>query len=257
MTTWIRFESNGTAGFGTLDGDTIMVHKGNMFDSPTATGKTVMLADVKVLPPCKPSKMLALWNNYNMLAAKLELTPPPEPLYFVKVSTSFSGQGDIVHRPKSYDGPVVFEGELGVVIGKTTKEISEDQAADHIFGYTCINDITAASVLPKDETFPQWTRAKGYDGFGVFGPVISTDVDPLEKNVKVILNGDVRQDYPLSDMIFKPHQLVSLLSHDMTLLAGDVICVGTNVGVGSMKQPSNDVSVTIDGIGTLENIFKN
>jgi 2-keto-4-pentenoate hydratase/2-oxohepta-3-ene-1,7-dioic acid hydratase in catechol pathway len=201
--------------------------------------------------------MLALWNNYNMLAAKLELTPPPEPLYFVKVSTSFSGQGDTVYRPKSYYGPAVFEGDLGVIIGKMSKEISENETADHIFGYTCINDITAATVIPKDATFPQRTRAKGYDGFGVFGPVISTDVNPLGKNVKVILDGDVRQDYPLSDMIFEPLQLVSLLSHDMTLLPGDVICVGTNVGVGSMKQPSNDVSVTIGGIGTLENIFKN
>ena len=152
---------------------------------------------------------------------------------------------------------MIFEGELGIVIGKTTKEISEEEAADHIFGYTCINDITAAGIIPKDETFAQWSRAKGYDGFGVFGPVISTDVDPLVKNLTVVLNGDVRQDYPLSNMIFKPHQLVSLLSYDMTLLPGDVICVGTNVGVGSMKLPSNDVAVTIDGIGTLENTFKN
>ncbi|MBT3907200.1 MAG: fumarylacetoacetate hydrolase family protein [Rhodospirillaceae bacterium] len=257
MTTWIRFESGGATNFGTFDGDKITIHHGNMFDNPSATSETVALADVNVLTPCEPSKMLALWNNYGMLATKLELTPPPEPLYFIKANSSFAAQKETVHRPKNYDGPVIFEGELGVVIGKATKEISEEDAADHIFGYTCINDITAAGIIPKDETFAQWSRAKGYDGFGVFGPVISTDVDPLEKNLTVVLNGDVRQDYPLSDMIFKPHQLVSLLSHDMTLLPGDVICVGTNVGVGSMKLPSNDVAVTIDGIGTLENVFKN
>lgn len=92
-----------------------------MFDSPSVTNKIVALADVNVLIPCEPSKMLALWNNYNILAAKLKLTPLPAPLDFVKVSTSVSGQGDTVHRPKSYAGPVVFEGELGIVIGQMTK----------------------------------------------------------------------------------------------------------------------------------------
>lgn len=219
--------------------------------------QAVALANVKVLTPCEPSKMLALWNNYGMLATKLELTPPPEPLFFIKANSSFAGQGDTVHRPKSYDGPIVFEGELGIVIGKKTKEIFENQAADHIFGYTCINDITAAGIIPKDETFPQWSRAKGYDGFGVFGSVISTDVNPLEKNLTVVLNGDARQDYPLPGMLIKPHKLVGLLSHGMTLIPGDVICVGTDVGVGSMKLPSNDVAVTIEGTGTLENTFRN
>jgi len=257
MATWIRFESGGKAAFGTLDGGAIIVHEGDMFNDPKATGETVELAAVKVLTPTEPTKMIALWNNYHALAAKMEMPEPPEPLYLLKAPSSFEAHGQTVYRPKSYDGPVVYEGELGIVIGRTAKEITEAQAPDHIFGYTCINDITASKIISKDETFAQWVRAKSFDGFGVFGPVISTDVDPLEKSVVLVLNGDERQNYPLSDMIFQPHRLVSLLSHDMTLCPGDVICVGTSVGVGSMKEPTNDVSVTIDGIGTLENVFEN
>jgi 2-keto-4-pentenoate hydratase/2-oxohepta-3-ene-1,7-dioic acid hydratase in catechol pathway len=150
---------------------------------------------------------------------------------------------------------VVYEGELGIVIGRAISNASESEAAEAIFGYTCVNDITASDIIARDKTFAQWARAKSFDGFGPFGPVIATGLDVNALHVRTELNGKERQNYPLNDMIFSPALLVSLLSRDMTLLPGDLICCGTSLGVGSMKEPVNTVSVTIDGIGTLTNRF--
>jgi 2-keto-4-pentenoate hydratase/2-oxohepta-3-ene-1,7-dioic acid hydratase in catechol pathway len=146
----------------------------------------------------------------------------------------------------------VFEGELGIVIGKTTKDVAVGQAMDHVFGYTCANDVTAVDILQRDPSFAQWVRAKGFDTFCPFGPAVVTGLDPATLNVKTLLDGVVRQDYPISDMRFSVEQIVSMISHDMTLLPGDIILCGTSVGVGSMK-PGSTVEVEIGGIGKLSN----
>ena len=252
---WIRFERGGQTGFGTLRDGVIQIHEGDMFAAPRATSATVPLAEVTLLTPCVPTKMIALWNNFHALAAKLNLTAPPEPLYLLKAPNSFLAGRQTIRVPASYAGKVVYEGELGVVIGKRAANVSEADAAQYIFGYTCSNDVTAAEIIQKDPTFAQWTRAKGFDSFGVFGPVIATDVNPLDLHVKTLLAGKERQNYPVSDMIFKPAQIVSLISRDMTLYPGDVISCGTSVGVGSMK-PGSRVEIVIDGIGTLSNEYK-
>ncbi|MDL2284650.1 fumarylacetoacetate hydrolase family protein [Oxalobacter sp. OttesenSCG-928-P03] len=255
MKSWVRFEQGSQIGFGLMEGDTIAVYTGNMFDNPTATGQTVNRADVKLLTPCVPSKMILLWNNFNALAARLGSPVPTEPLYLLKPGTAFIGDGDAVKKPKSYDGKVVYEGELAIVIGKRCKEVSEAEADSYIFGYTCSNDVTAGEIIQKDPTFAQWTRAKGFDTFGSFGPGIVTGIDPNKLVVKTILNGDERQNYPISDMVFTPQKLVSMISHDMTLEPGDIISCGTSVGVGSMR-PGSTVEVIIDGVGRLVNRYE-
>jgi 2-keto-4-pentenoate hydratase/2-oxohepta-3-ene-1,7-dioic acid hydratase in catechol pathway len=254
MTHWLRFQNQSQTAFGTLEGDTISVYRGDMYDQPQPTGERVALQDVTLLTPCVPSKMVALWNNFHALAAKLGQAIPPEPLYFLKANTSFHPHGAPIRVPDSYAGKVVFEGELGVVIGKTCRHVSAADAPAHIFGYTCINDVTAAELLNRDASFAQWTRAKSFDTFGVFGPVIATGLDPATLSVRTILNDQERQNYPVADMIFSPAQLVNLISQDMTLMPGDVIACGTSVGVGSMK-PGSDISVIIEGIGTLHNRY--
>jgi len=256
MKKWVRFDQAGKQAFGTLDGDTIAVYSGNMFDNPTPTGDKVNLSQVKLLTPCTPSKMVLLWNNFHSLAAKLGVAIPTEPLFLLKAGTSFIGEGDVIKKPNSYNGKVVYEGELGIVIGKRCKEVSEADAKDYIFGYTCSNDVTAGEIIQKDPTFAQWTRAKGFDTFGSFGPAIVSGIDdPNTLVIKTILNGDERQNYPVSDMVFTPHKLVSMLSQDMTLEPGDIISCGTSVGVGSMKQGSK-VEVVIDGVGHLTNTYE-
>ena len=257
MTRWLRFEHDGREGFGSLEDGTVTVHEGDLFAGPAATGETLALEAVTVLTPTRPGKMVALWNNFHALARKLELSPPEEPLYFLKANSSFLADGQTIRRPASYGGRVVYEGELGIVIGKPCRAVRETDAAAHIFGYCCINDVTAVDLLKKDATFDQWTRAKSFDGFGVFGPVVATGLDPAGLSIKTVLNGDERQNYPVADMIFPPARLVSLISQDMTLLPGDVIACGTSLGVGSMKEPRNTVEVTIEGIGTLANVFEN
>ncbi len=255
MAKWVRFTDGAATGFGRVEGDQIAVHAGDMFGAAQPTGETRPLAGAQLAAPCDPTKIIALWNNFHGLAAKLNVAEPAEPLYLLKSTTTVAAPDAEVRRPPAYSGKTVYEGELGIVIGRTARNISEDEAAEHIFGYTIVNDLTAADILNKDPTFPQWARAKGFDGYGPFGPWIVTDLDPATASVRTVLNGAERQNYPLSDMIFPPAKLVALLSQDMTLNPGDLIACGTSIGVGSMKEPRNEVDVSIDGIGTLRTIF--
>jgi 2-keto-4-pentenoate hydratase/2-oxohepta-3-ene-1,7-dioic acid hydratase in catechol pathway len=252
---WVRFEHAGRTRFGTLSEGRISVYEGDMFAYPQATSEQAPLETVKLLTPCVPSKMIALWNNFHALGKKLGVAVPAEPLYLLKSSNSFLAHAEVIRKPRSYDGKIVFEGELGIVIGKTCKEVSEDAAAEYIFGYTCVNDVTAAEIINRDSMFSQWCRAKSFDTFGVFGPAIATGLDPSKLTIKTILNGEERQSYPIADMIFPAPRLVSLLSQDMTLNPGDLIACGTSVGVGSMK-PGSLIEVDIDGIGRLANRFE-
>jgi len=254
-TNWIRFRHRGATGFGVLTASEIAVHAGEMFGAAKPSGELLALKDVELLAPTEPTKIVALWNNFHALAAKLNAPEPPEPLYLLKAPTSVTAPGAVIERPACYDGKTTYEGELGIVIGKTCSAVAPDEADDFIFGYTCVNDITANDILGRDPTFAQWARSKGIDGYGPFGPVIVAGVDPATLVVRTILNGEERQNYPVADMIFTAQELVSKISHDMTLLPGDLIACGTSIGVGVMKQPVNTVTVAIDGIGELTNQF--
>jgi len=251
---WVRFSTpEDVTAFGTLQEDRIAEHRGDMFGASEATGRTLRLEDVRLLRPTTPTKVIALWNNFAALGAKLGLAVPAEPLYLLKAPNSYADPGDAILQPLS-KGKVVFEGELGIVIGRTATGVSEADAMAHVFGYTCANDVTEAEVLNRDASFTQWTRAKGMDTFCPMGPAIATGLDAKRLVVRTVLNGEMRQDYPVSDMRFSVAQLVSLISNDMTLHPGDVILCGTSIGVGSMK-PVSDISIEIEGIGTLRNRF--
>jgi 2-dehydropantoate 2-reductase len=255
MAQWIRFERGGKTGFGTLEGGTIAVHDGDMFGANRATGDKVPLADVTVLTPCTPSKMVCLWNNFHQLAAKNNFLVPDEPLYFLKAPNAYHPHGVPIERPKTYSGRIIYEGELGVVIGKKCFNISEAEAKDYIFGYTCVNDVTAVDLLKKNPTFDQWVRAKSFDTFGVFGPAITTGVDPMQLKIRTVLNGKEVQNYPVSDMFFPPYKLVAAISKDMTLMPGDIIACGTSLGAGVMGDAKNTIDIVIDGVGSLSNKF--
>jgi ketopantoate reductase/2-keto-4-pentenoate hydratase/2-oxohepta-3-ene-1,7-dioic acid hydratase in catechol pathway len=255
MTQWIRFEKSGRVGFGTMAGGTVAIHDGDMFAGAKPTGETVQLADVRVLTPCEPSKMICLWNNFHQLAAKNDFLVPDEPLYFLKAPNAYHPHGAPIVRPKSYAGRILYEGELGVVIGRKCAMVSEAEAGDYIFGYTCINDVTAVDLLKKNPSFEQWARCKSFDTFGVMGPAITTGIDPMTLSIRTVLNGKERQNYPVSDMFFPPHKLVAMVSRDMTLMPGDVIACGTSLGAGVMADAENVVDIVIDGVGRLSNPF--
>lgn len=254
MTLWVRFARDGATGFGTLEGESIAVHAGDMLAAPSPTGETLPLASVQLLAPVTPGAFIGLWNNFHEAAAKQGNAIPEVPLYFLKNSRSIIGPGAAIRPPACYSGKVLYEGELGIVIGRSCTAVDEAAAEAAIFGFTVVNDVTALDLLTADASFPQWARAKGCDTFGPIGPAIATGLDWSAVRVKVALNGRVRQDYPASDMILPPARIVSLISREMTLHPGDVIACGTSVGALPMR-PGMTVAVTIDGIGTLENPY--
>jgi 2-keto-4-pentenoate hydratase/2-oxohepta-3-ene-1,7-dioic acid hydratase in catechol pathway len=254
MALWVRFSRDGQDGFGTLDGEMIAVHAGEIFAAPAPTGEVIARADVALLSPVRPRVFIGLWNNFREAAAKQGLSHPDTPLFFLKSPGSVIGPDAPIPIPAGYTGRVIYEGELGLVIGRRVSNADEEEAAHAIFGLTCVNDVTALDLLNADPSFPQWARAKGCDGFGPVGPAIATGLDWSGLRVQVALNGRVRQDFPLSDMIIPPARIVSLISREMTLEPGDVIACGTSVGALPMRAGMT-VEVTIEGIGTLRNVF--
>ena len=253
MTQWVRFRSaEGRVGFGRLELDQIREHSGDLFAASSATGKTYPLAAVTLLAPVVPSKIVALWNNFHALAKKIDKPIPKYPLFFIKPTSCTIGPGEPIRRPAAYAGKIVYEGELGVVIGKRCANVSIENAAAHVLGYTCVNDVTAIDLLYEDPNFAQWTRAKSCDTFGCLGPAITSDFDWQSCHVITRLDGVERQNYPLKDMVFSPLELVSRVSHDLSLMPGDVIACGTSLGVGSIKDGVT-VEISIDGIGVLVN----
>ena len=251
---WMRYLHQGQEGFGTVHDGHVQPHAGDLFGHPEPAGASLPVADIHWLPPCRPGKIIGLWNNFRAAAAKNGWAEPAEPLVFLKSPSAAAAHEQPIPVPRSHDGRVAYEGELVIVIGRRAAGIGADQAAAHIFGYTCGTDLTAIELLNRDPSFPQWTRAKSFDGFAAFGPVIETGFDPASASLRTLVGGRERQNYPLSDMFFGPHELVARLSQDMTLEPGDLIYCGTSLGVLPMK-PGTTVEVVIDGIGTLRNVY--
>ena len=208
-----------------------------------------LLDQVQLLSPVTPSKIVAIGLNYKAHAAEFNKPLPEEPMLFIKPASSVIGPGDEIVYPSHMSRRVDYEGELAVVIGRKTKDVSAESAKDYILGYTCFNDVTARDLQGKDV---QYTRAKGFDTFAPIGPWVETELDPLDTRIETFLNGEKRQDANTSDMIFNAFELVSFVSKVMTLNSGDVIATGTPSGVGKMK-PGDVVEVQIRGIGTLKN----
>ncbi len=214
-------------------------------------GTAVADGDFLLLAPCVPSKIIAVGRNYPAHAAEMGNSVPKEPLLFLKPPTAIAAHGQSIRYP-SQSERVDYEGELAVVIGKATKNCTPEQAGGQIWGYTIANDVTARDLQAKDN---QWTRAKGFDGFCPLGPWIVRNFDK-EARLQTFLN-DESQTHPcqsalLSEMVFSPSVLVAYISEIMTLLPGDVILTGTPEGIGPMRV-GDQVAVTIEGIGSLEN----
>lgn len=255
MTRWVRYrDAAGFEGFGTWDGESVQPHSGDMFTAPSPSGAPWPVAGLTLLAPVRPGRFIGLWNNFHELAAKQGNAIPETPLWFLKSPGSIIGPNAMIRAPAGYAGRTLYEGELGLVVGRRVSNADEAEAEAAIFGLTCVNDVTALDILTADPSFPQWARAKSPDSFGPVGPCIATGLNWRALRVQVALNGRVRQDYPCSDMILSPARIVSLLSREMTLEPGDLIACGTSVGALPMRA-GMEVSVTIEGIGVLSNRF--
>jgi 2-keto-4-pentenoate hydratase/2-oxohepta-3-ene-1,7-dioic acid hydratase in catechol pathway len=211
------------------------------------------LADVQILAPVAPSKIVCVGRNYQEHAAELGNKMPAEPLLFLKAPSSIIASDEKIQLPPE-SRQVEHEGELGVVIGRRACRIPDSvDPLSFVLGYTCVNDVTARDLQRTDV---QFTRAKSFDTFCPVGPTLSTDIDPLNVTVTTRLNGEVRQQASTSRMAFPVPSLLRFISHAMTLLPGDLIVTGTPAGVSAMKA-GDTVEVEIEGIGVLRNEVSN
>ena len=245
-----RFSHNGSINFGIVDESDIVVLAGDpMFAGFDTTGERVPLADAVLLAPAIPrSKVVAVGKNYHDHAKEMGGEAPEAPLLFLKPNTSVIGTNDrIVLPPQSQQ--VEHEGELAIVIGSVAKNVKHADAAEVIFGYTIANDVTARDLQKADG---QWARAKGFDTFCPVGPVIETEFALGGATITTRVNGDVRQQAPLSDMIHSVADIIAYASAVFTLLPGDIILTGTPAGVGPIVS-GDRVDVEVTGIGTLSN----
>ncbi len=250
-----RFSHQDTIRFGIVDGPEIVVLAGDpMFAGFETTDERIPLADIALLAPVIPrSKVVCIGRNYRDHAAEMGNDVPTSPMLFFKPNTAVVGPGDAVVLPAGSDF-ISFEGELAAVIGRIAKNVSAENALDYVFGYTIANDLTARDWQKSDG---QWARAKGFDTSCPLGPAIETEFDVTgDAVITTRLNGEVRQQGPISDMIFGLPEIIAHASAAFTLLPGDVILTGTPAGVGQISA-GDVVEVEITGLGILRNTARN
>jgi len=234
--------------YGWLLGDKVGEIGGNIFGRFRRKEAETPLAEVKLLAPTEPSKIICVGRNYVEHAKELGNEVPKVPLIFLKPPSSIISNGETILLP-AQSAQVEHEGELVVVIGKRGRYITAENARKYILGYTIGNDVTARDLQNSDG---QWTRAKGFDTFCIFGPWIDTEFDPADAILSCRVNGQMRQMASTRDIVFNVPTLVAYISSVMTLQPGDLIFTGTPAGVGELKN-GDEVVVEIEGLGTLRN----
>jgi len=246
---YIRFLKDEKIKYGLLEKDNIVREIiGDIFNNYKTTEKVYSLSEISFLPPCIPSKIIAVGLNYFDHANELQMKIPDEPLIFMKPPSAPIAHNDNIIYPKMTK-QLDYEAELAVIIKNRIKDIEPEDVLVNILGYTCFNDVTARDLQKKDE---QWTRAKSFDTFAPVGPFISTELNPDNLEIRLYKNGQLMQDSSTSNMIFKVDKIVSYISKIMTLFPGDIIATGTPPGVGQLKA-GDIVEVEIEGIGVLKN----
>ncbi len=251
MPRYVRFVLIGLHRWGAVTPDGVQCLDGSPYDggTPRPTGEVLPWDVIQLEAPCTPSKIIGIGRNYADHAAELGNDVPVEPLVFLKPPSALVAHGGVIRYPIGQSQLVHHEAELGVIIGRTTRNVAEADAEGHILGYTLVNDVTARDLQRKDV---QFTRAKGFDTFCPVGPWVDTDFKPASQAIRLTVDGEERQRATLAQMIFKVPMVVAYLSRIMTLERGDLIATGTPAGVGPIV-PGNVVEVTIEGLGTLTN----
>jgi 2-keto-4-pentenoate hydratase/2-oxohepta-3-ene-1,7-dioic acid hydratase in catechol pathway len=234
---------------GRIEGDTVHELSDSVLGKTEATGRTWKLTEVALLPPSVPTKIVCVGRNYVEHAAEFNNDVPKEPLIFLKPPSAIIAPGEPIVLP-AVSNRVDYEGELCVVIARRCRKLPDaDDVRPYIAGYTCLNDVSARDLQFSD---PQWTRAKGFDTFCPFGPVLETDLDLKRTTVETFVNGVKKQSAPTTDMIFSIDVIIRWISRVMTFEPGDIIATGTPSGVGPLA-PGDVVEVVVSGVGTLRN----
>ena len=245
----IRFKTkNDEVQFGWIYQEKVGLIQGDPFGEYRRFEPTILLSDLELLLPCQPSKIIAVGRNYAEHAAEMDNEVPTYPLIFMKPPSALITNGEPILLPEQ-SKRVEHEAELTIVVGKVSKNLTQENIKEAIFGYTIANDVTARDLQKTDG---QWTRAKGFDTFCPLGPWIDTEFDPSDAMISCHVNQALRQMSSTKDMVFNPEQLMIYISSIMTLLPGDLILTGTPAGVGPLID-GDLVTVHIDGLGTLVN----
>jgi 2-keto-4-pentenoate hydratase/2-oxohepta-3-ene-1,7-dioic acid hydratase in catechol pathway len=254
---YVRVTHNGAPHWGVVEGDDIFALSDAPYHHPQRGERLTTLANAEWLAPATPTKLLAVGRNYikhieEMAAragANSNLPPRPDhPTFFLKANSAISGHHTPIVYPTGLSKHVEHEAELGLVIGRRARNVSEADALSYVFGYLCANDVSARDM--RDDG--QWMRGKSFDSFAPLGPYLVTDMDASDLWIQARVNGVTKQDSRTSDLLFKLPQLIAFISQAMTLEAGDVIITGTPSGVSAI-QPGDVVEIEVEGLGVLRN----
>ncbi|RFU65171.1 fumarylacetoacetate hydrolase family protein [Peribacillus glennii] len=246
---YIRFSKNDEVMYGIIEGETITRLNGDfMSGEAQPLDETFSLGDVRTLPPVMPGQVVGIGLNYALHAEETGKPLPEEPMMFMVSPTSIIGDGDKITLP-TLEHRIDYEVELTIVIGKQAHKVKKGDALSYVFGYTISNDISDRDLQQKDG---QYTRAKSYATFKPLGPVIETELDPDNVQLKTTVNGEVRQHSNTNDLIHDVRSIIETVTDVMTLNPGDIIITGTPSGVGPL-QPGDEIVMEIQGIGTLRN----
>jgi 2-keto-4-pentenoate hydratase/2-oxohepta-3-ene-1,7-dioic acid hydratase in catechol pathway len=242
-----RLEVAGVARWGVIEGERVTPLSEPPWEGVRRIAGATPLATAKLLPPCEPTKIVAVGLNYRAHAAEMGKELPEEPLLFLKAPSALLPPGGAVVLP-GQSTRVEHEGELALVIGRTASKVRVGQALEYVKGFTCLDDVTARDIQRREKVY---TRAKGFDTFCPVGPWLETEIaDPQALALELRVNGEVRQRGSTADMIFPVAEVVAFVSHIMTLYPGDLITTGTPPGVGPLAA-GDRVEVEIEGIGVL------
>lgn len=247
----VRFCHKKNISYGVVEDGYVKIIDGSPFGSIKITAQKTSLSKIEFLPPVNPAKIILVGLNYKDHARELKMQLPCEPIIFFKPNTALVGHNGVIVYPKGVR-QLDYEAELAIVIAKEGKNIKESAAHKYIFGYTCLNDVTARDIQRKDI---QWTRAKSFDTFCPLGPWVETELQPQKLEVRAYLNGELKQCSSTAQLIFSIPKLIAFISGVMTIFPGDVISTGTPYGVGPM-QKGDTVEVEIENIGKLKNYVK-
>ena len=245
----VRFQADSAPAYGVLEGDIVREIHGDLFGAHEETGAVYALAEVKLLYPCEPSKVLAVGRNYKSHLGSRQA--PARPEMFYKPVSALQDPGDPIVIPEGAAN-VHFEGELLIVIGRRVARASVEEARAAIFGVTCGNDVSERDWQNGPDKDLQWWRAKGADTFAPFGPAIVTGLDYSNLLLETRLNGEVVQQQSTADLTFDCPTIVSWVSRWVTLVPGDVIYTGTPGNTRAMSA-GDIIEVEIENIGVLRN----
>lgn len=245
---YVRFLTSEGARYGMVEGEEVVEIQGDLFSSHQRGQQVHKLQGLKILPPCSPSKILALALNYPAHASEVGQEVPAEPQIFFKPPSAVIAHEEEIVLP-SISNRVAYEGELAVIMKGPVRNLATEEAMEHVLGYTCANDVSARDFQRKDR---HWWRAKGFDTFCPLGPFISTGIDPHNLRLEVYVNGRLKQSTNTGEMLFKIPQMISFITQALTLLPGDVILTGTCVGSEAVA-PGDEIEVRIEQVGSLRN----